>query len=428
MRLYSTLQRGLVELPPPEAGPVRMYFCGPTVYQRAHVGNARPFVLGIWLRSWLRYRGYDATLVHNITDVNDKIYDAAPGASAELAARATEWYLQDTADLGLGMPDGLPKATDHIPGIVRFIEQLLERDLAYAVEGDVYFRVARDPAYGRLSGQRLDQMEQGEEPSPLKEDPRDFALWKAQKPGEDTAWDAPWGRGRPGWHIECSAMAEEAFGPVFEIHGGGLDLVFPHHENELAQSNALGHEFARIWTHNGMLEFGGEKMSKSLGNDVSLRNVIDTWGREVVLLFFMTAHWRKPIDFTDETLQQAKAQVETFRNYFVGLEYEPEPIEEERLVEVLDDDFNTPDALALFHDWRARGRAASLKHGLSLFGLGSLVEQAAAPPELVELAEQRLRARAERAFAEADRLRDEIAAAGWEVRDVADGFQLVKLG
>jgi cysteinyl-tRNA synthetase len=428
MRLYSTLQRGLVELPPPEAGPVRMYFCGPTVYQRAHVGNARPFVLGMWLRSWLRYRGYDATLVHNITDVNDKIYDAAPGASAELAARATEWYLQDTADLGLGMPDGLPKATDHIPGIVRFIEQLLERDLAYAVEGDVYFRVARDPAYGRLSGQRLDQMEQGEEPSPLKEDPRDFALWKAQKPGEDTAWDAPWGRGRPGWHIECSAMAEEAFGPVFEIHGGGLDLVFPHHENELAQSNALGHEFARIWTHNGMLEFGGEKMSKSLGNDVSLRNVTDTWGREVVLLFFMTAHWRKPIDFTDETLQQAKAQVETFRNYFVGLEYEPESIEEERLVEVLDDDFNTPDALALFHDWRARGRAASLKHGLSLFGLGSLVEQAAAPPELVELAEQRLRARAERAFAEADRLRDEIAAAGWEVRDVADGFQLVKLG
>ena len=326
------------------------------------------------------------------------------------------------------MPDALPKATEHIPGIVRFIEQLLERDLAYAVEGDVYFRVARDPAYGRLSGQRLDQMEQGEEPSPLKEDPRDFALWKAQKPGEDTAWDAPWGRGRPGWHIECSAMAEEAFGPVFEIHGGGLDLVFPHHENELAQSNALGHEFARIWTHNGMLEFGGEKMSKSLGNDVSLRNVIDTWGREVVLLFFMTAHWRKPIDFTDETLQQAKAQVETFRNYFVGLEYEPEPIEEERLIEVLDDDFNTPDALALFHDWRAHGRAASLKHGLGLFGLGSLVEQAAAPPELVELAEQRLRARAERAFAEADRLRDEIAAAGWEVRDVAEGFQLVKLG
>ena len=309
MRLYSTLTRQLEELPEPP-GPVRMYFCGPTVYQRAHIGNARPFVVGMWLRAWLRARGYDATLVHNITDVNDKIYDAAPGKSAQLAADATEWYLQDTADLGLGMPDELPRATESIPGIVHFIEQLVESGHAYPVEGDVYFRVASDPGYGRLSGQRPDQMEE-QEPNPLKEDPRDFALWKANKPGEDTAWDSPWGRGRPGWHIECSAMAEAAFGPVFEIHGGGLDLVFPHHENELAQSRAIGHEFAKLWMHNGMLEFSGEKMSKSLGNDVSLRNVLDKWGREVVLLFFMTAHWRKPIDFTDETLAQAKAQVET---------------------------------------------------------------------------------------------------------------------
>jgi cysteinyl-tRNA synthetase len=174
-----------------------------------------------------------------------------------------------------------------------------------------------------------------------------------------------------------------------------------------------------------MLEFGGEKMSTSLGNDVSIRNVLDTWGREVALLFFMTAHWRKPIDFTDVTLEQARAQVETFRNYFVGLEYEPEPVEEDRLVDVLDDDFNTPDALALFHDWRTRGRTASLRFGLELFGLGSLAESATAPPELVSLAEQRQRARAERDFTEADRLRDEIAAAGWEVRDVSEGFQLV---
>src|SRR5207245_2112183 len=315
MRLYSTLQRGLVELPPPEDGPVRMYFCGPTVYQRAHIGNARPFVLGMWLRNWLRHSGYDAALVHNITDVNDKIYDAAPGASAELAARATEWYLEDTGDLGLGMPDQLPKATESIPGIVHFIEELVAAGHAYAAGGDVYFRVAGDPEYGRLSGQRPDQVEQGEEPSALKEDPRDFALWKANKPGEDTWWESPWGRGRPGGPIECSAMAEAAFGPVFEIHGGGLDLVFPHHENELAQSRALGHEFARIWMHNGMLAFDGEKMSKSLGNDVSIRNVLDTWGREVVLLFFMTAHWSKPIDFTDETLAQARSQVETFRNF-----------------------------------------------------------------------------------------------------------------
>jgi cysteinyl-tRNA synthetase len=379
----------------------------------------------MWMRDWLRHRGYEATLVHNITDVNDKIYDAAPGRSAELAAQATEWYIQDVGDLGLGLPDGLPKATEHIEGIIRFIEELIARDYAYAVEGDVYFRVSRDPAYGRLSGQRPDQVEQGEEPSALKEDPRDFALWKANKPGEDTSWDSPWGRGRPGWHIECSAMAEEAFGPVFEIHGGGIDLVFPHHENELAQSRALGHEFARIWTHNGLLAFGGEKMSKSLGNDVSLRNVLDTWGREVVLLFFMTAHWRKPIDFSDDTLAQAKAQVETFRNYFVAPPSGSADVEEERLVEVLDDDFNTPDALALFHDWRARGETASLRFGLELFGLGSLTQAAVAPAEVVTLAERRVQARTERDFDAADRLRDEIEAAGWEVRDVADGFQLV---
>ncbi|HST26061.1 MAG TPA: cysteine--tRNA ligase, partial [Gaiellaceae bacterium] len=253
MRLYSTLQRTKVDLPDPPAQ-IRMYFCGPTVYARAHIGNARPYIVGMWLRAWLRERGYDAKLVHNITDVNDKIYEAAPNASAELAAKATQWYLDDTGDLGLGMPDLMPKATESIPSMVRFIEELIERDVAYAVDGDVYFRVARDPEYGRLSGQRPDQVEE-QEPNPLKEDGRDFALWKANKPEtEDTWWDSPWGRGRPGWHIECSVMAEEAFGPVFEIHGGGLDLVFPHHENEVAQSHAIGHAFAHIWTHNGMLQ------------------------------------------------------------------------------------------------------------------------------------------------------------------------------
>ena len=423
MRLYSTLSRRLEELPPPP-GPVRMYFCGPTVYQRAHIGNARPFLVGMWLRSWLRRRGYDATLVHNITDVNDKIYDAAPGASAELAARATAWYLEDTGDFGLGLPDELPKATEHVPGIVAFIEELVARGYAYAAGGDVYFRVARDPGYGRLSRQRPDQMEE-EERSPLKEDPRDFALWKATKPGEDTSWGSPFGPGRPGWHIECSAMAREAFGPVFEIHGGGLDLVFPHHENELAQSRALGDEFAKVWMHNGMLEFGGEKMSKSLGNDVTIRNVLDTWGKDVALLFFLTAHWRKPIDFTDDTLAQARAQVDSFRNFFVDAEPSGEPVEHERLRAALDDDFNTPDALALFHDWRARGLAADLRAGLELFGLGSLAERREAPAEVVDLAERRQAARAARDFAEADRLRDAIAELGWEARDVAAGYELV---
>jgi cysteinyl-tRNA synthetase len=425
MRLYSTLQRGPVELPPPEDGPVRMYFCGPTVYQRAHIGNARPFVFGMWLRNWLRHSGYEATLVHNITDVNDKIYDAAPGASAKLAADATQWYLEDTSALGLGMPDELPKATESIPAIVHFIEELVAAGSAYAAGGDVYFRVASDPEYGRLSGQRPDQVEQGEEPSALKEDPRDFALWKANKPGEDTSWDSPWGRGRPGWHIECSAMAEAAFGPVFEIHGGGLDLVFPHHENELAQSRALGHEFARIWTHNGMLEFGGEKMSKSLGNDVSLRNVLDTWGREVVLLFFMTGHWRKPIDFTDETLAQAKVQWEGFQGAYRVASSKPSPGEWQRLVRALDDDFNTVEALAILHDWRSRGYWNLLDEGLRLFGLG--LPPAAGSDDVDALRRKRDEARAAKDWGRADELRDRIRALGFDVVDEPGGSRIVPL-
>ena len=419
MRLYSTLSRRLEELPPPP-GPIRMYFCGPTVYQRAHIGNARPFVLGMWLRTWLKLRGYEVTLVHNITDVNDRIYDAAPGKSAELAARATEWYLQDTADLGLGQPDLVPKATESMPAIVRLIEELVARGAAYPVDGDVYFRVAGDPEYGRLSGQRPDQVEE-QEPNPLKEDPRDFALWKANKPGEDTAWDSPWGRGRPGWHIECSAMAEDAFGPVFEIHGGGLDLVFPHHENELAQSRALGHEFARIWTHNGMLSFAGEKMSKSLGNDISLRNVLDTWGREVTLLYFMTAHWRKPMDFNDEVLEQTRAQVDAFRNVFRSPSGEGG--DWAALEAALEDDFNTPEALAVMHGWHDHDL---LRDALGLFGLASLAEEEDAPDEVVRLAEARQVARAAGSYAEADRLRDEIAGLGWEVRDVPGGVRLYR--
>jgi cysteinyl-tRNA synthetase len=419
MRLFDTYTKSLVELPAPP-GPVRMYFCGPTVYARAHIGNARPFVLGMWLRSWLRLRGYEVTLVHNITDINDKIYDAAPGASAELAARATEWYLEDTGDLGLGMPDAMPKVTDHVPEIVSFIEELVGTGHAYPVEGDVYFRVASFPEYGRLSGQRPDQVEE-QEPNALKEDPRDFALWKTNKEGEDTSWDSPWGRGRPGWHIECSVLAEELLGPKFEIHGGGLDLVFPHHENELAQSRALGHPFAQLWAHNGLLEMTGEKMAKSVGNIASLREVLDEWGREAILVYFLTGLWRKPIDFSAEVMAQAAAQAESFRNVFRG------PSEAggdwEAFAAALDDDFNTPEALALLHGWRDH---ELLRRALAVFGLETLAEVDEAPPEVVELAEQRQKARAERDFGAADRLRAEIEAAGWEMRDEPGGYSLVR--
>jgi cysteinyl-tRNA synthetase len=419
MRLYSTLDRDAVQVP--EQGPIGMYVCGPTVYQRAHIGNARPYVVFSWLARWLRERGRDVTLVHNITDVNDKIYAAAPGASAQRAAEATQWYLEDVGDFGLDEVDHFPKVTETMGAIVAFIADLVERGYAYEVEGDVYFRVSRWEQYGRLSGQRPDQMEE-EERNPLKEDPRDFALWKANKPDEDTWWDSPWGRGRPGWHIECSAMAEQLLGPAFEIHGGGLDLVFPHHENELAQSNARGDAFARIWMHNGLLRFTGEKMSKSVGNVVTIREALDTWGKETLLVFFLTAHWRKPIDFSEETLAAAAARAASLREVFRA---PSQPAPEDawgRFEAALDDDFNTPEALAVLHEWRDHDL---LRRGLRVFGLESLAEQQDAPAEMHELARQRREARAARDFEASDRLRDEIETAGWDVRDEPDGYRLV---
>jgi cysteinyl-tRNA synthetase len=376
----------------------------------------------MWLRRWLAVRGYEVTLVENITDVNDKIYDAAPNRSAELAAQASQWYIEDTEALGLGRPDHEPKATETIPEIVGLIEDLIREGYAYEAGGDVYFRVARFADYGRLSGQRLDQVEDDEDPSPLKEDPRDFALWKATKEGEDTWWESPWGRGRPGWHIECSAMAEKFLGPVFEVHLGGLDLVFPHHENERAQSQAAGREFARLWMHNGMVELVGEKMSKSVGNIASLNDVLDRWGPETVLVYFLTGHWSKPIDFSDETMAAAEARVDRFREVFRGPSRPAGEGEWDRFTAALDDDFNTPEALAVMHGWRDH---ELLRRALDVFGLASLAEETIAPSEVVELAERRQQARATRDFDEADRLRAEIEAAGWEARDVAEGFQLV---
>ena len=427
MRLYDTATRGLVQLPEPGERPIGMYFCGPTVYQRIHVGNARPFVVSMWLRRWLRERGHDVTLVENITDINDKIYAAAPGDSARLAADAARWYIEDTDLLGLGRPDHEPLATGTLPEIVSLIEELIERGLAYEARGDVYFRVDRFEDYGRLSGRHDDESamrnpSEEEEQSALKENPRDFALWKSHKEGEDTSWESPWGAGRPGWHIECSAMAEKHLGPAFEIHGGGLDLVFPHHENEIAQSRGAGREFARIWMHNGMLRLGGEKMSKSLGNLVPLRDAVEEWGRETILLLFLGAHWRKPMDWSDENLAASKARAEGFREVFRNAPLSDGSWDE--LVEALENDFNTPEALAVMHDWRDHDL---LRRGLALFGLESLAEEETAPAELDELARRRAHARAAGDFGEADRLRQEIEAAGWEVRDVAgdSGYQLV---
>jgi cysteinyl-tRNA synthetase len=425
VRLYNSLTRRKEELLPPP-GPIGMYVCGPTVYQRIHIGNARPYVVFLWLERWLELQGYDVNLVENITDINDKIYDAAVKEgipSAELAERATRWYLEDTDDLELGRPDVEPLATESIPEIVGLIEELVRRELAYESGGDVYFRVARFPEYGSLSGAQRDDMV-AQEPSDLKEDPRDFALWKATKEHEDTSWDSPWGPGRPGWHIECSAMAEKHLGPEFEVHGGGLDLRFPHHENELAQSRGAGRPFARVWAHNGLLRLQEEKMAKSVGNIVSLRETLETYGRDAILVFFLGAHYRSEIDYSDEAMIEASSVAADFRTAFRVATTRPAPGWDE-FAAALDDDFNTPAALALLHEWRAAGQVDLLDRGLRVFGLGIESPTDEVPEEVRRLAEERSRARDRQDFDRADALRAEIESRGWEVQDVAEGFRLV---
>src|SRR3954447_2523109 len=301
IRLYDTRSGELRDLVARADGHVGIYACGPTVYGRIHVGNARPFVVNSLLKRFLEHEGHAVTLVINITDVNDKIYDAARAGdvpSADLAAQMAAHYVADTDGLQLGRPDSEPLASETIEPIVSLIAELIERGHAYAVDGDVYFRVRSDAQYGSLSRRSIDEMNQGEgvEGADRKEDPLDFALWKAHKEGENTVWFAPWGRGRPGWHIECSAMAEDKLGVGFQIHGGGNDLVFPHHENEAAQTRAArGAELSRIWMHNGMLQLGGEKMAKSVGNIESLADAVEDVGRNALIMLFAGAHYRQPM-------------------------------------------------------------------------------------------------------------------------------------
>jgi cysteinyl-tRNA synthetase len=450
IRLHDTRSGGLKTLEPRDPGRVGIYACGPTVYQPIHVGNARPYVVYTLLKRFLEHEGYAVRLVANVTDVNDKIYAAAEAAgapSADLAREMTARYVADTDRLGLGRPDAEPLASETIGPIIELIEVLLEAGHAYGVDGDVLFRVRSDPDYGSLSHRALDDMDQGEgiEGAERKEDPLDFALWKAHKPGEDTAWDAPWGRGRPGWHIECSAMAEELLGVGLDIHGGGNDLTFPHHENEAAQTrNARGAELARIWMHNGMLQTGGEKMAKSVGNIASLSDALDTWGRDALVLFFSSGHYRQPLQFDEAARERAQASVRRLLEAGRRLRPGPSPPElaplKERFLDSLADDFNTPAALAAVWEWvseanrRAdRGAAtgdADLREMLGILGLEEVLDagEDAGPDEAARgLLERREAARAARDYAEADRLREELAGLGWQVRDSADGPQLVPL-
>ena len=444
IRLYDTASGELTPLVPRDPGRVGIYACGPTVYNRIHVGNARPYVVFSLLKRFLEHEGLLTTLVVNITDVNDKIYDAARAAgvpSSELAAEMAAHYKADTEALGLGRPDAEPQVVDTIDGIVALIAALIEREAAYAVDGDVYFRVRADPRYGSISGRAVEEMNQGEglEGADRKEDPLDFALWKAQKAGEDTAWPAPWGAGRPGWHIECSAMAEELLGVGFDIHGGGIDLAFPHHENEAAQTRCgRGAELANIWMHNGMLQLGEEKMSKSIGNVAGLPDVLAEHGRDTLIAFFVGGHYRQPIAFSDSSLGDAAGRVRRIREAGRRLVDGPSPgwsgPLQERFFAALADDFNTPTALAAVAEWVTEANRADTPVGrdalaemLQVVGLEELLTQDAgeASEAVWELARRRQAAREARDWAQADRLRDEIAAAGWTVRDGADGPELV---
>jgi cysteinyl-tRNA synthetase len=442
--LHDTRSGERRQLEPREPGRVGIYACGPTVYGRIHVGNARPFVVFAQLKRFLEHEGYEVTLVENVTDVNDKIYDAAVAAglpSAQLARDMTAHYLADTDRLGLGRPDHEPLASETIEEIVALIGALIEGGHAYAVDGDVYFRVRSYPRYGELSHRDVEQMDQGEgvEGAERKEDPLDFALWKAQKEGEDTAWDAPWGRGRPGWHIECSAMAESLLGLEFEIHGGGSDLVFPHHENEAAQTRAArDRDLARLWVHNGMVRFGEGKMAKSVGNVRPLGEELDRWGRDALIMYFSGGHYPQPVAYSDAALEQAQASVQRVREAARRLHDGPSPEDmaplRDRFFDALAEDFNTAAALEALFRWvrEANKREdvgdADLREMLAVLGLENLLAGGgAAEPDAgaLELARRREAARAQRDFAEADRLRDELRARGWEVRDSAEGPELI---
>jgi cysteinyl-tRNA synthetase len=437
------------ELRPLEQGSaIGIYACGPTVYSRIHIGNARPFVVFSLLARFLRSQGREARLVINVTDINDKIYAAAREAgkgSAELATEMTAAYVADTDRLGLGRPDAEPLASETIERIVALISELIEGGHAYESGGDVYFRVRSFPAYGELSNRRTEDMDQGEEAgtASLKEDPLDFALWKGHKEGEDTSWDSPWGPGRPGWHIECSAMAEEELGAAFELHGGGSDLLFPHHENEIAQSRAAGRPFAHSWMHNGMVETDAEKMSKTEGNVFQLSAALDRYGREAVVDYLISGHYRQPLAFGEEQLDQAAARVERIRNF---LREHPasgaggrDPFVEERrraFDEALAEDFNTPRAMAEAFELIAEanrreleGAPEALREMLAVLGLESLGEAGeGADAEAERLLAEREHARGERDFGRADAIRDQLAAMGWEVRDSAAGARLVRRG
>ncbi|MCL7939214.1 cysteine--tRNA ligase [Halomonas sp. ATCH28] len=462
MQIYNTLTRRKEPFTPIEPGKVRMYVCGMTVYDYCHLGHARVMVAFDVITRYLRARGYDVTYVRNVTDIDDKILKRAEenGESiSSLTERMIEAMHEDEARLGVLPPDREPRATRHIGEIIAMIETLIAKGFAYAADnGDVYYRVRRFERYGRLSNRDPDEMRAGAriEVGEHKEDPLDFVLWKAAKPGEES-WPSPWGEGRPGWHIECSAMSTCCLGETFDIHGGGPDLMFPHHENEIAQSEAAtGHAYVNTWMHAGAVRVNHEKMSKSLGNFFTIREVLAHHDPEVVRYLLVASHYRSPINYAPESLLDARKSLERFYNALEGLSLEGiEPVEGKvdgsyhaRFTAAMDDDFNTPEALSVLFDLarelnRARKEApqnaTALAAELRRLGavLGLLQQDPAtflkAGASDLPLSEGEIQARIDartaakqaRDFATADAIRDELAALGIILKDAREGTSWV---
>jgi len=461
VKIYNTLTRKKEEFVPIHEGKVGIYSCGPTVYNYFHIGNARPFIIFDTLRRYLEYRGYEVTFVQNFTDIDDKMIKKANEEGitvAELADRYIKEYYKDAEGLGVKKATVAPLATHHIKEMIDIIQKLIDNGLAYEVNGDVYYSVGKFNGYGKLSGQPIENLREGArvEPGEQKRDPMDFALWKAKKDGEPY-WDSPWGQGRPGWHIECSAMSMKYLGEQIDIHSGGVDLIFPHHENEIAQSEgATGKQFAKYWMHNGHINVNNEKMSKSLNNFFTVRDISKEYDLQAVRLFMLSAQYRNPINFSKELIEQATAALGRLKNARMMLERVIETGDQveassefadklagyrQAFCDAMDDDLNTADALGSIFElvreintyFAENNGIADAKAALSMFdeltgvlGLETKSKESA-PKEVLDLMQKRQEAREAKNYKEADKIRDELTNLGYSVEDTANGPVLKKI-
>ncbi|MBA2873097.1 cysteinyl-tRNA synthetase [Anoxybacillus calidus] len=457
IQLYNTMTRKKEVFEPIEPNKVKMYVCGPTVYNYIHIGNARPAIVYDTIRRYLEFRGYEVQYVSNFTDVDDKLIKAAKELGEDvptIAERFIQAYFEDISALGCKKADVHPRVTENIDIIIEFIEQLIEKGYAYEADGDVYYKTREFAEYGKLSHQSIDELRAGAriEVGEKKKDPLDFALWKAAKEGE-IAWDSPWGKGRPGWHIECSAMARKYLGDTIDIHAGGQDLTFPHHENEIAQSEALtGKTFAKYWLHNGYININNEKMSKSLGNFVLVHDIIKQIDPQVLRFFMLSVHYRHPINYSEELLESAKNGLERLKTSYFNLKHRLESSTNlthndeqwldkikgyrEAFIKEMDDDFNTANAIAVLFELSKQANLYLLEKNTSetviqafltefeqlfdVLGL-TLQEEQLLDEEIEALIQKRMEARKNRNFALADQIRDELRAKNIILEDTPQG-------